>query len=117
MGKGRGRMGRSKSRRKKERKQVPAETSPLRKSIRIVCRTPKSTRTVNSGKVLPNDERVLLVETSPQAPSSSSTALVVGMTSIMFTTHNTKMSFLLHKRFHLELTVVVVGLLELVKRY
>jgi hypothetical protein len=65
---------------------------------------------VNSGKVLPNDERVLLLQTSPLTPSSSSTALVAS------TTLNTKMTFLLHKRFHLKLLVVVVGLLELDKR-
>ena len=65
---------------------------------------------VNSGKVLLNDERVLLLQTSPQTPSSLSTALVAS------TTLNTKMTFLLHKRFHLKLLVVVVGLLELDKR-
>jgi len=76
---------------------------------------------VDSGEVLPKDERVLLVQTS----SSGSFFIInniggwyVHHWTILFQpTHNTKMTFLLHKRFHLELPVVVVGLLELVKRY
>jgi hypothetical protein len=73
---------------------------------------------VNSGKILPNVERVLLV------PEKFFRLLLhrqqhwwVVCPSLASHTHTTKMTFLLHKRFHLKVPVIVVGLLELVKRY
>ena len=91
-------------------------------------------RAVNSGKVLPNDGRVLfssemgkLGRFNSEDNFGAGKALLIqkgfdtfGVGSCgqhdISPTHNTKKSFLLQKSFHLDLPVIIVGLIELVER-